>query len=319
MQLRSHEDFEKRLKKVFPELKLVSKYLHNKTPIIVESEFGLHKIIPNSLLQGKGAHVRNALNQTNYSIRRFKKIWGERYDYSKFEYVGTKKKSTITCRIHGDFNIVPNDHLANKGCVECGKELVFLAIKSCTEDFVKKAKKIHGDRYDYSKVDYTSARSKVEIICKEHGVFMQSPNTHLNKSGCPVCGNLGAHGFKRKGFIEASKNRPCMLYLLKCNYKGEEFFKVGITSVKLTSRYSHEISAKTLEYDILYTYEDTAGNVWDAEKKLIKNYYKFKYLADKSFNGYTECFNLSLPVEEIINELEKLKNENTKEEEKENT
>ncbi len=60
-----------------------------------------------------------------------------------------------------------------------------------TETFVEKAKEIHGDKYDYSKVNYTLMNNKVCIICKEHGEFMQSAAKHiLNKRGCPKCGIL---------------------------------------------------------------------------------------------------------------------------------
>lgn len=56
-----------------------------------------------------------------------------------------------------------------------------------TEEFIKRAKEIHGNKYDYSLVDYKNARTKVKIICPEHGVFEQQPRAHLNKQGCPKC------------------------------------------------------------------------------------------------------------------------------------
>jgi len=75
-------------------------------------------------------------------------------------------------------------HKINKsGCPICGG-----TIKSTTEKFIEKAKKVHGDKYDYSLVNYTNNRTKVEIICKEHGVFIQTPEKHILKSrGCPTC------------------------------------------------------------------------------------------------------------------------------------
>ena len=57
-----------------------------------------------------------------------------------------------------------------------------------TEDFIKKAKEIHGDKYDYSKAEYVNSHTKICIVCPEHGEFWQAPNDHLNGHGCPLCG-----------------------------------------------------------------------------------------------------------------------------------
>lgn len=63
--------------------------------------------------------------------------------------------------------------------------------KLTLNEFIEKSQKIHGIRYDYSKVDYVNSKTKVRIICKEHGEFLQNPNSHLNGCGCPYCaGNI---------------------------------------------------------------------------------------------------------------------------------
>ena len=63
-----------------------------------------------------------------------------------------------------------------------------------TTEFIERATKVHGDRYDYSKVDYLNRREKVEIVCKEHGSFWQTSANHLyNEQGCPACGLREAH------------------------------------------------------------------------------------------------------------------------------
>ena len=56
-----------------------------------------------------------------------------------------------------------------------------------TEEFIKKAKHAHGDKYDYSKVNYIDCKTKVCIICPIHGEFWQTPQYHLNGCGCQVC------------------------------------------------------------------------------------------------------------------------------------
>ena len=60
------------------------------------------------------------------------------------------------------------------------------------EQFIREAVKLHGNVYDYSKVEYINRRTKVEIICRKHGPFMQTPNHHINhKTGCPRCVKFG--------------------------------------------------------------------------------------------------------------------------------
>lgn len=56
------------------------------------------------------------------------------------------------------------------------------------KEFVKTAKQLHNNKYDYSLVDYQKSSIKVKIICPKHGVFEQTPNKHLSGQGCPVCG-----------------------------------------------------------------------------------------------------------------------------------
>lgn len=80
--------------------------------------------------------------------------------------------------------------------------------KLTTEKFIEKAKKIHCDNYDYSKVEYNDWKTKVCIICPEHGEFSQKPNGHLSGKGCPACANIRRNNFKKSNlnnFIIKSK------------------------------------------------------------------------------------------------------------------
>lgn len=113
---------------------------------------------------------------------------GNKYDYSKTKYTKATQKVIITCPIHGDFLQSPFDHLDGKGCNQCGNEHTgFLKRQQASSVFEQKAKSIHGDKYDYSKVVYKDALSKVEIICPTHGSFFQSATHHLSGAGCPLC------------------------------------------------------------------------------------------------------------------------------------
>ena len=114
-------------------------------------------------------------------------VHANKYDYSKVEYVNAKTKVCIICPEHGEFWQTPNAHLMGRGCCKCGVRLRSELRSSNTEDFIDKAKVIHGDRYDYSRVVYNKAVEKVEILCKAHGEFNQIPSSHLSGVGCPKC------------------------------------------------------------------------------------------------------------------------------------
>jgi desulfoferrodoxin (superoxide reductase-like protein) len=112
-----------------------------------------------------------------------KLIHSDRYDYSLVDYKTNKIKVIIICNLHGEFKQIPRGHLSGKGCHSCGHN------NYTTAEWIIKAKVVHGDRYDYSLVDYKTNKIKVIIICNTHGEFKQEPNNHLRSVGCPSCGN----------------------------------------------------------------------------------------------------------------------------------
>ena len=127
---------------------------------------------------------------TEQFIKDAKLIHGDRYDYSLVEYKNSYSKVKIVCHKkengieHGIFEQLPSNHLRFKqGCPICSKK-----IKKTTEQFIKDAKLIHGDRYDYSLVEYKNCKTKVKLICKKcKKEFYITPSNHLRKKGCPCC------------------------------------------------------------------------------------------------------------------------------------
>ena len=120
-------------------------------------------------------------------IRRANEVHHGYYDYSKTNFRNTTGIITITCPKHGDFTQLAHTHLAGHGCPECGKETWLEQVTKSKRDFIQQARDMHGNRYDYSLVDYVNSSTKVKIICKKHGVFEMTPNGHLHWQGCPVC------------------------------------------------------------------------------------------------------------------------------------
>ena len=120
-------------------------------------------------------------------IKKAKQVHGDRYDYSKTEYKTSKEKVCIICPEHGEFWQTPLNHLNGAGCKKCSYINKGNKLRSSNEEFIKKAKQVHGDKYDYSKVKYKGSFEKVCIICPEHGEFWQRPVDHLNGRGCQRC------------------------------------------------------------------------------------------------------------------------------------
>jgi len=107
---------------------------------------------------------------------------GKKYDYSLVEYVNNKTKVRIICPEHGVFEQRPDMHIRPNGCRVCVTNT-----KLTLEEFITRSVYKHGVKYDYTLVDYTNNKSKVKIICPEHGIFEQIARSHLNGSGCYEC------------------------------------------------------------------------------------------------------------------------------------
>ena len=185
--LKTTEEFIRRAKKVhgdkYDYSKVEYKGTHTKVCIIcpIHGEFFQ---TPNNHLHGQGCLAcggRKQLTKEEF-IQKAREVHGDKYDYSKVEYVNKNTKVKIICPIHGEFFQTPNNHLQGHGCHKC------VGCKQLTkEEFIQKAREAHGYKYDYSKVEYINAHTKVKIICPIHGEFEQEPNSHLEGKGCPNC------------------------------------------------------------------------------------------------------------------------------------
>lgn len=118
---------------------------------------------------------------TEEFIQKAQLIHGNRYDYSVTNYINNATEVEIICREHGIFKQRPSNHFNTRGCHACGH-------RKSKEKFVEEAKRIHEEKYDYSKVVYTGTHNKVIIVCPKHGEFSQKPLNHISlKQGCPKC------------------------------------------------------------------------------------------------------------------------------------
>lgn len=123
-------------------------------------------------------------------IKRYKELYGDKFDYSLFKYVNGRTKAKIKCNTCGYiFKQRPDSHLAGNGCPNCAKKYVAELKRIPREEIIKRFIEIHGNKYNYYKVIVGRINDKVEIICQidNHGSFWQTINNHLKGHGCPIC------------------------------------------------------------------------------------------------------------------------------------
>ena len=206
-------------------------YVDNVTNIKIKCNLhGIFAQSPASHLMGRGCHecgkqrvAAARTSNTKAFIAAARKKHKTKYDYSNVIYEKNNRKVTIICAKHGAFEQTPQSHLMGNGCYECGLTKQVKARTTTRKTFIAQAKKVHGDNYDYERVVYKSTHSKVDILCSTHGLFPQTPASHLSGAGCADCagvklltteefiarsrevhGNL--YGYKTVEYINESKN-----------------------------------------------------------------------------------------------------------------
>lgn len=190
------EQFIERAKQVHGDKYDYSKveYINNKTNIcIVCPVHGEFWQTPKNHL--KGCHCPKCAGHytmtTSEFIEKSIQIHGNKYDYNNVVYKNYKYKVNIICPEHGEFCQLPGNHLKGEGCIKCRNVEMAKNRADTIDQFIEKAKLVHGDKYDYSKVNYINNSTKICIICPEHGEFWQTPANHINlKQGCPKCYKL---------------------------------------------------------------------------------------------------------------------------------
>lgn len=136
-------------------------------------------------------------NEFKYTTKQFIELaiakHGDRYDYSRVEYINSQHKITIICKVHGEFEQFPQYHLQGYGCKLCVPLYLSDLNARGVDDFIRIANEVHGHKYNYSKVIYINQDTDVEIICDDHGSFYQKPRHHLRGQSCAKCHISSGH------------------------------------------------------------------------------------------------------------------------------
>ena len=204
---------------------------------------------------------------TQEFIDRARAIHGDKYGYAFSVYKSSSDKVIIHCPEHKMFYQTPNHHLKGYGCSACAG-----VKKHTTKSFIECARSVHGDKYDYSMVDYQHSQIKITVICNHHGSFLVKPNNHLNGHGCPGCAN---HGFDR--------TKVGFLYIFRsiCG----RYMKIGITN-KPEQRHAQLTRVTPFSFDRIELMEGQGDQIANLEKELLAEYQPAELT--ETFSGSTE-------------------------------
>ena len=194
---------------------------------------------------------------TQEFIEKAKQLHNDKYDYSKTVYSTSRDKVIIICPEHGEFEQKASSHLLGCGCPKCVKvwsdehrqSLRKSSRKSrgmTTEEWVERARSVHGDKYDYSQTVYVNQRTNVKIICPKHGLFEQKADSHIRGFGCKLCGyesenHNGVHEWSDEQ-REKIKN-TCMERYGAPRYLDSADGKEKIAKIKSNPNYKQKIRA----------------------------------------------------------------------------
>ena len=152
-------------------------------------------------------------------------LHGNKYDYSKVEFINSKTPVTVICKIHGAWQCQPSLHTGKnkaRGCPICGGSQ-----KKTTEQFIQEATFKHDGAYDYSETAYLNSHTNVKIICPLHGLFNQSPTSHLSGRGCPDCSKLNSLVKERENSLVSIKKRLLVKTSGSVQIVAETFTKIN--------------------------------------------------------------------------------------------
>jgi len=262
----------------------LSQYVSAKDPMNIECpEHGTFTQMPTIHLRGYGCPGCGNVRTLQSFIQQATVKHDGKYDYSNTVYTGTYDRVLIECPEHGEFDQVAKDHLNGCGCIQCDK-----SHKIDRSEFIKRAREVHGDTYDYSATVYRTDKTKVNIICQHHGMFSQRPNAHLRGQGCKPCNNTGRYShtmFDRKPEL---KEIPSIFYIVKITSPLEAILKVGITKVSTYARFKGGYSG--LEIEVLHEVKLPLYDAFKLERLVLTSL--TRKTPKQKFYGWTECLAL---------------------------
>lgn len=274
-------------------------YINAKTKVlIICKDHGIFHQTPDSHLRsgckkcGVEKKSKTQSKNTKWFIQKSTEVHGDVHDYHRVKYTNINDVVEIVCKNHGVFMQSPNAHInAKSGCLLCKGDKISKKLRNTKEDFVENSKKIHGCKYDYSESKYINAHVKVEIICKEHGPFYQSPNNHIRGNGCPKCNVTSGSTSKIENvWLDLNKieNRQVKIFI-----KEKYFIVDGLDSnvvYEFYGDYWHgnpkNKNPDKLNKTLNRTFGDLYNSTLEREKIIKENGYKIISIWESEFKKY---------------------------------
>lgn len=264
---------------------------------------GEFKKLPDSILNGNACDEcctkKTKSTDKNIFIEEAIKVYGDKDDYTNTEVVSSKYKVEVRCTKHDlIFKKDIQSYLLGCGCPKCSAENYRKLRATPPEEYYKKVNEKHNHKYTYTG-DFTVGSSVVTFFCPTHGEQRRNAHSHSIGAGCREC---EVEPFKtnrrtKEGYVKLANGRPTYLYIIECYNEKERFYKIGKTFRKMKERYTN--SNMPYNYNIINIYENSAEYIWDLEADTHKKYKEHTYKPISWFAGYSECYKLTLPIEEI--------------------
>ena len=206
-------------------------------------------------------------------LKSFRETHGEKYQYTSDDSENSSSKLRLICSKHGGFTQDVTSHKHGQGCPKCGRERISEFLTTPWEEVLKSFRETHKDEYEYTPETYTLLETPMEMFCKKHGRFEQTPKNHRNGSGCPVCNS--SRGEKEIEFL---------LRDLEVEYEHQKKFP----ELSMYYRYDFFIpSINTIvEYNGIQHYEpiEHFGGIKSLKKTQKRDKIKQQYCFDNGIN-----------------------------------
>jgi hypothetical protein len=249
-------------------------------------------------LIGRGCRKCNRgpnMSNTDAFVSKSQKTHGNKYDYKNVKYKNNHTKVCIACLTHGDFFQTPNSHLSGHGCQLCANKILSEKKLKSTHDFIKRAKKIHGNKYNYKKSIYMGCMVKMEIKCMKCGVlFLQKPNDHLDGHGCSKC--VDRISKPESLFLDYVKVNNRQKYVHGCHVDGIK----DNTIYEFLGDYWHGNPFKFKRDDVNPRCKKTFGELYDSTFRrfdfLKSAGYKINYIWETDWNRWVKTPKGKIPL-----------------------
>lgn len=190
---------------------------------------------------------RESLTQKQW-LERAKEIHGDKYDYFLLDYKDSRAKVKIVCPKHGVFEQLANSHLQGYGCPKCKYEILPQNQPMTQDEYIRKANKVHYNKYNYSKSKYSSWNEFITIICPNHGEFEQRAGSHLQGFGCPNCATSKGENLIQN-YLYLNNIKGLFQYKFEnCKYKNSLPFDFYLPDYNLCIEYDGTQHYTSIEY-----------------------------------------------------------------------